>query len=151
MTLSTTLRLLAQARACEPRYRHLCEALGGAKKYGCDTVITLERILCLNGVDDALWALRAVPEDQRADRDKLARLFACDCAQEVLPIYERLVPGDDRPRKAVETARAFALGAATSEELAAARAAARAAEDAAWADGAAARDAQANLLRAYLR
>ena len=38
------------------------------------------------------------------------RLFAADCAEHVLWIYERDYPNDDRPRKAVEAARAFARG-----------------------------------------
>ncbi len=79
--------------------------------------------------------------------ERSARLFACDCAQRVLPLYEKEAPDDDRPRKSIETARLFAKGRATQKELAAARDAARAAAwaaagDAAWAAArAAARDA----------
>jgi hypothetical protein len=63
------------------------------------------------------------------------RLFAADCAERVLPIFERERPNDDRPRKAIEAARQFANG----EISAAARAAAWVA---AWAAArAAARDA----------
>ena len=39
-----------------------------------------------------------------------ARLFAADCAEAVLPIFERDYPNDDRPRKAIEAARLFARG-----------------------------------------
>ena len=74
-----------------------------------------------------------------------ARLFACDCAERVLPIFESICPDDDRPRRAIETARRYAVGEATADELAAARAAAAAwaaaraaAGDAAWAAAAAA-------------
>lgn len=42
--------------------------------------------------------------------EKDMRLFAADCGEHVLPIFERTRPGDDRPRKAIEAARAFALG-----------------------------------------
>ena len=83
--------------------------------------------------------------------ERTARLFACDCAEHVLPLFERKHPDDERPRRAIETARRFANGQATPDELDAARdadwdaawdaarAAARdAARDAAWA---AARDA----------
>jgi hypothetical protein len=94
--------------------------------------------------------------------ERTARLFACDCAERVLPLYERAVPGDTRPRESIAVARRFAAGAATPEELTAAwaaawdaaRAAARdAARDAARAAAgaaarAAARAAQANLIRA---
>ena len=67
--------------------------------------------------------------------ERTARLFACDCAERVLHLYEARYPDDDRPREAIRVARAFANGAATEDELAAARDAARAAWDAAWAAG----------------
>ena len=75
--------------------------------------------------------------------DVTARLFACDCAEHVLPIFEKQYPDDKRPRSAIETARKFALGTATQDELdaawGAAWAAARAAAwAAAWAAGGAA-------------
>lgn len=56
--------------------------------------------------------------------ERTARLFACDCAERVLPVFERQYPDDHRPRTAIETARRFAEGQATAEELATARAAA---------------------------
>jgi hypothetical protein len=71
--------------------------------------------------------------------ERTARLFAADCAEHVLPLFERHYPNDDRPRKAVEASRAFARGEIDRTALAAARDAARAA---AWdAARAAARDA----------
>jgi hypothetical protein len=75
--------------------------------------------------------------------DRNLRHFACDCAERVLPIFERDYPHDTRPRVAIATARKFADGLATSEELHAARGAAwGAARDAAWdAARGAARDA----------
>ena len=42
--------------------------------------------------------------------EKTARLFAADCAEKVLPIYEEKYPDDDRPRKAVKVARDYANG-----------------------------------------
>jgi hypothetical protein len=63
--------------------------------------------------------------------DRTARLFAADCAEHVLPIVERERPDDDRPRKAIEAARASARGEIDRQELDAAWAAARAAGDAA--------------------
>ena len=72
-----------------------------------------------------------------------ARLFAADCAEHVLPIFGKVRPDDDRPRRAIEAARAFARGQIGRDEMAAAWAAAwDAAWDAAWAAAwAAARDA----------
>jgi hypothetical protein len=76
--------------------------------------------------------------------DRTARLFAADCAERALPIFERAYPGDDRPRKAIAAARAFARGEIDSAALSAAR---RAAEGAAWR---AARAWQTDRLFAYL-
>ena len=65
--------------------------------------------------------------------DRIARLFACDCAERTLPIFEKDYPDDKRPRHAVEVARLYADGKASESELAAARdAATDAATDAAW-------------------
>src|SRR5215218_1204368 len=54
-----------------------------------------------------------------------ARLFAADCAERVLPIFERRCPQDDRPRQAIEAARAFARGEIGDAAREAAGAAAR--------------------------
>lgn len=45
--------------------------------------------------------------------DNTARLFACWCARDVLPIYEAECPDDKRPRVAIETAERYAEGNAT--------------------------------------
>ena len=68
------------------------------------------------------------------------RLFACDCAKRVMPIFERQRPNDERPRRCIAVSRLFADGLATSEELTAAGTAARAA---AWAAAEAATGAAA--------
>jgi hypothetical protein len=53
--------------------------------------------------------------------EKSARLFACDCAERVLHIFEHVFPSEDAPRRAIETARRYVNGKATLEELKAAR------------------------------
>jgi hypothetical protein len=131
--LNTTFELLRKAGACNVRYRYLAKALGGIKTYGRDTQITLLQILDICGLDDALWAMSAVSEEQRTERDKIARLFACDCAERVLPLFEEKYPEDNRPRVAIKTARRYAMGQATEAERSAAGEAAREAERiAAW-------------------
>ena len=67
--------------------------------------------------------------------EKTARLFAADCAERVLLIYERKHPNNDRPRKAIESSRLYALGKTTINVLTAASDAASAA---AWAAASAA-------------
>jgi hypothetical protein len=81
--------------------------------------------------------------------ERTARLFACECAEHVLPIFEKEFPNDDRPRKAIEIARKFANGKATKDELDAARDAAYAAARAAA--RAAAWDAAGNAAGAAAR
>ncbi len=69
--------------------------------------------------------------------ERTARLFAADCAEAALPIFEERYPADTRPRKAIAAARAFARGeiAEAWAESAANAAANTAAE--AWAESAA--------------
>jgi len=42
--------------------------------------------------------------------DRSLALWAADCAERVLPYFEEKYPRDDRPRKAIEAARAWARG-----------------------------------------
>jgi hypothetical protein len=47
-----------------------------------------------------------------ADEDHhLLALWAAECAEHVLPLFEREVPDDDRPRAAIAAARSWAAGA----------------------------------------
>ena len=67
--------------------------------------------------------------------ERSQRLFACWCAERVLHLYEKQYPDDSRVRQCIETARLYANGKATLEDLRAAswasRAASRAASEAA--------------------
>ena len=60
-------------------------------------------------------------------------LVACDCAELVLPIYEKKYPDDKRVRNCIEVTRKWANGKATIEEVRQARRAAYAAAAAAYA------------------
>jgi hypothetical protein len=80
--------------------------------------------------DWLLWAAERVGVDRR-----LLVLAACDCAETALV---HVPDGEERPRMAIETARAWARGEATIEEV---RAAAGAAAGATWGVGGAARAA----------
>ena len=134
--LHTTFNLCHKSGACTDRYKHLAKALGGVKKYGENTLIPLTVVLEHNGLDDTLWALRCVLTEETAARDKLDRFFTCDCAERVLPLFEKKYPDDQRPRQAIEIARLFAAGKATAQELDAASDAARAAASDAASDAA---------------
>lgn len=78
---------------------------------------------------------------------QIARAYACDCAEHVLPIFVARHPRDRRPQEAIAVTRRYLRQEATLEELdaagAAARAAARDAAGAAWAAAGAAAGAVA--------
>ena len=131
-----TLKDLRKAGACIAGYNKLVCALTGMEfdperetyiRFRHDEPISIEYVLRSNGLDDALWALRAVPD---ADRD--CRHYAVWCAREVQHLMT-----DPRCIHALDVAERYADGQATDDELKAAREAARAAawdaaRDAAW-------------------
>ena len=151
--MNTTLNKIKAHSPCEDGWNKLLNHLN--KTQSDDEPLSIATILQSNGISDAVWALCAVE-----GKDKEIRLFASDCAESVLHIYEEQYPNDDRPRKAIQAARDYANGVIGKDELdaawvaardaagAAARAAAGdAAGDAAWAAvraaaGAAVRDAK---------
>ncbi len=77
---------------------------------------------------------------------RLLAVWAADCAQHVLHFFEQAQPSDDRPRRAIEQARAWARGEITMTQartaaghaMGAARALSGAAREAAYAAGQAA-------------
>lgn len=52
---------------------------------------------------------------QDADHHLLA-IWSADCAQHVLHLFEEIQPNDDRPRRAIESARAWARGDITMSQ-----------------------------------
>lgn len=95
--------------------------------------------------DPRLVTVRRGGTLQDADHHLLA-VWAADCAEHVLPLFEQERPADDRPRRALEQARAWARGEIRMTEAreaafaanAAAREVAGAAREAAHAAGQAA-------------
>jgi len=75
------------------------------------------------------------------DDHKALVLWAVDCAEHVLPYFEKRYPKDDRPRKALEAGRAWARGKIRVSE----------ARSAAISAHAAARDAEDGAARAAAR
>ena len=138
--LTTTLARIRAHSPCTDGWRKLLTGLG--KTEPDDEPLPFATILSINGVDDALWCLRAEPRHER-----LWRLMAVRMARTV----EHLMT-DERSRTALAVAERHAFGAATDGELAAAWDAARAAawdaaRDAAWE---AARDAQKPIFLALV-
>ena len=114
--MQTTLNAIRKYRPCESGWKKLLAYLGKTK--ADDKPISILEILESNGIDDALWCLRAVD-----GHDKEIRLYAVWCARQV----QHLMP-DKRSLAALDVSEAFANGKVTKKELAAARAAARTAE-----------------------
>ena len=92
--------------------------------------------------DPRLVTVRRGGTLQDADHHRLA-LWAADCAEHVLHYFEHVRPSDDRPRRAIELARAWARGeirmsqsrAAGGHAMTAARELSGAARNAAYAAG----------------
>jgi len=122
----TTLEQIRSHSPCETGWKRLLKHLGKTK--ADDEPLSIISILDSNGLDDALWCLRAAE-----GHDAEIRLYAVWCARQV----EHLMT-DPRSLNALDVAERYAHGAATPDELAAAGAAAG---DAAWAAWAAARAA----------
>ena len=120
-----------------------------SKTYADDAPIKIVDIFASNGLDDALYCLRAVD-----GYDKEIRLYAVWCARQVQHLMT-----DERSLAALDVAERYAYGQASDAELDAAReaawdaarAAASAAAGAAWAaESAAARAAWVAARRAAL-
>lgn len=122
----TTLNAIREHSPCADGWAKLLRHLG--KTQADDEPLALATILDSNGIEDALWCLRAVSGWGRE-----MRLYAVWCARQVQHLM-----ADPRSLEALNVAERHALGQATDEELAAARDAAwdatwDAAGDAAWA------------------
>ena len=128
----TTLARIRAHSPCAGGWAKLLSHLGKTK--ADDAPIGLDEILASNGLDDALWCLRSVPEESRRWRH-LAVRFA--------RTVDHLMT-DHRSLTALDVAERYADGLASDADLAAARDAAwDAARDAAAAARAAAWDAAA--------
>jgi hypothetical protein len=108
--MKTTLELIREKNPCEESWLELLKSLDKTK--ADSEPIELTYILETLGIDDAIWALRSLE-----GKDKEIRLFAADCAESVLHIFEKEYPNDDRPRKAIRAARDYANGFINAQEL----------------------------------
>ena len=131
----TTLNRIRKQGPCADGWRKLLTHLG--KTQADDEPLALATILQSNGLDDALWCLRAVE-----GHEKEMRLYAVWCARQVQHLMK-----DPRSLAALDVAERYAHGQATYEELAAAWAAAKAARAAAEEARAAAKAAAEDAAR----
>ena len=119
--ITTTLNTLRAHGPCADSWAKALRLLG--KTAPDDEPIALGDIARHMGLVDALWCLRAVE-----GQDREMRLFAVACARRVQNLMT-----DPRSLAALDVAERFANGAATEDELGAARDAAWDAAAAAWA------------------
>jgi hypothetical protein len=124
--MKTTLNSLRAYNPCKEGWEKLLRGLG--KTEADDEIIWIDQVLDINGLDDALWCLRAVE-----GYDREIRLFSVWCARRVQHLMD-----DPRSIAALDVAERYARGEATKKQLASARVAARpvagsAAQAAVWA------------------
>ena len=117
--MKTTLRKIREHSPCREGWEKLLRSLG--KTQADDEPLSIATVVESNGLDDALWCLRAV-----GGHDKELRLYAVWCARQVQHLMT-----DRRSLEALDVAEAYAHGNATVAELDEARAEASAAESAA--------------------
>lgn len=107
-----TLNDIRKHLPCPDGWAKLLKHLGKTKPD--DEHLSLETILKSNGLDDAVWCLRALPETMSA----AIRLLAYDFAAGSL----KYVPQDEeRAKQAIEVTRKYAVGEDTELALIAAR------------------------------
>ena len=128
--ICTTLNKIREHDPCLYGWRKLLAGLNKAEPD--DELLPLVRILEINGLSDALWALRT------ADCDRESRMLAVAYARQVQHLMT-----DERSVAALAVAERFANGQATRKELKKSHTDALAAADDAWAAWAAARAAYA--------
>ena len=127
--MNTTLNQIRDESPCADGWKKLLAHLGKTK--ADDEAISILTILDSNGLDDALWCLRAV-----TGHDREIRLYAVWCARQVQHLMT-----DKRSLDALDVAERYANGLATADDLAAAIADAWSAASAAWSAADASRSA----------
>ena len=112
----TTLNRIRGCGPCQDGWEKLLTGLG--KTHADDEPLDFLQILAINGVSDAIWAMRVEPQHER-----VWRLFAVRCAREVQHLMTDL-----RSIAALDVAERYANGEASAEDLTAAWVAAREAD-----------------------
>jgi hypothetical protein len=125
LTFTTTLNEIKAHNPCKDGWEKLLAGLGKAE--ADNEPLHLRDILRINGVQDCIWSFRSFPSEY----DRTWRLMAADFAEQVLHIYEKQYPNDNRPRKAIHAARDYANGLIGKEDAFAAASAAYVAGNAA--------------------
>lgn len=111
LPITTTLNALRTGRPpCILGWEKLLKFLGKTK--ADDEPLMISTILESNGLNDALWCLRKLPEEHYGR----VCWMTCDFAERVLHLFEADQPDDHRPRVAIEMGRRFARGEVSEQE-----------------------------------
>jgi len=106
--ITTTLNAIRNHDPCSHGWSKLLRHLG--KTTADDELLPLVTVLDSNGLHDALWCCRCMPQ-----YDRLWRLFAVHCARRVQHLMT-----DQRSVAVIDVAEKYANGQATRDELASA-------------------------------
>ena len=101
----TTLNRIREHNPCADGWRTLLKHLG--KTEADDAPLAYSTILDSNGLDNALWCMRAEPQHSR-----IWRMYAVRCARRVQHLMT-----DERSLQALDVAERHARGEATDAEL----------------------------------
>ena len=135
--MQTTLNKIRQQSPCKSGWERLLKSLN--KTQADDEPVSIRYILESNGIEDAIWCLRAVENE-----DRKIRLFAVSVARTVQHLMK-----DQRSIDALDAAEAYANGLISKDKLRKTYKDAYAAADAAYAAAAAAYAAAADAVAAY--
>jgi hypothetical protein len=123
--MKITLKWLEEKEACQ-------EGLDWFKsQYKMDSIKVLEKLIAEDKLNWANWLIVRLMEYKQYVS------YAIFATEQVLPIFEKQFPNDDRPRKAIEAAKKCVINPSKENKKAYAAAAAAAAADAAAAAAAA--------------
>lgn len=118
--MNTTLNAIREHSPCQSGWDSLLAGLG--KTQADDEPLPYTTILDINGLDDAIWALRTCDDRMRV------LTYACECAERVVGVCEAQYPDDARVRDCITALRGYIAGTVSRDGLdAAVDAAARAA------------------------
>lgn len=91
---TTTIAFLRTIPSCKDGYRKVVEA---RPDVAYDAALTMDSLLDSNDVKDVTWLLGYLGDDGR----RVLRFWGSWCAWQVVPVYERYAPTDDRIRRSI--------------------------------------------------
>ena len=136
MPFALTYAELKALKPCEDDFVKVIAILGGAAAWGGRLITAADARAAGVSMEHVIWVASRLALSN-GEIERRLQHWSCDCAMRVLAIFEDSVPGDGRPRGAIEAGRRYADGLIGAAEWAAARAAAEdaasdAAQAAAW-------------------